>query len=493
MPSQKPSSPTRTGAALVGFLAGILLVLSGFVLGIVADRQMGGTAPLITQAVVLPTFPAVATDTVPAGRPTSTPRPAATPVPTVTPRPSDPPISLTDAKNTTPKELKDQFDIFWQAFQILENNFYYRPLDEQKLIYGALKGMYNSAGDDYTVFLEPKTAQDRKDAENGQFVGIGVYIEQKDGELRITSVIPNGPAAAAGLQSGDVVLSIDGKSLAGLSLEDQRTPIRGPENSIVTLTVRRAGEANPLDIPITRKRIVIPAVTLDVRPDGIGVLKITGFNDHYKQELDDALKQAQDKKVKGLVLDLRDNGGGYVDGARQLLGRFLPKDSLAMLEDRRPTGGNLSPITVIENGPVFDLPLVVLVNGGTASASEITAGALQDYNRATLIGTKTFGKGSEQSVTQFKDGSSSRVTIANWYTPKQRIIQKEGLVPDMVVEAPKDQRGTAPDPQLGAATDLLRTKIASSEISGNSSNVPQSRNNRAAIDTGARDPDDYRE
>lgn len=459
------SPPTRAGSALIGFLVGIFLVLSGFALGMVAERELFGTSPTATttgQAVAIPTISAPPTDTAAPGRPTSTPRPVPTPVPSVTPRPSDPPISIAGAKNTTPKELQDQFKEFWQAFQLLENSFYYRPLDEQKLIYGALKGMYGASGDDYTVFLEPQANQDRKDSDNGRFVGIGIYVDaQATTELKVASVIRKGPAEAAGVKGGDVITAVDGKSLAGLSLDDQRAPLRGPEGSMVMLTIRRDGEPGPLDLTVTRRKIIIPPVTLDVLPGDIGHLTITGFNDYEQDDLDAALQQVQDKHLKGLVLDLRDNGGGYVQGAQRLLGRFLPKDSVAMLEDRRPTGGQLTPLKVeVKGDQLLDIPLVLLVNGGTASASEITAGALQDYGRATMIGTKTYGKGSEQSVTQFDDGASARVTIANWYTPKQRVIQKQGLTPEIIVEQPKDTPRTMSDPQLDKAVEIIRGKIA---------------------------------
>jgi carboxyl-terminal processing protease len=205
--------------------------------------------------------------------------------------------------------------------------------------------------------------------------------------------------------------------------------------------------------------IITPAVTLDVGPDGIGVMKITAFNDYTDDQVNAAIKRVKDEKVKGLIIDLRNDGGGYVDSARRLLGRFLPQDDLAMLEDRRPTGGTLQPINVLVNGDqVLDIPLAVLVNGGTASASEIVAGSLQDYGRATLVGVKTFGKGSEQEIHPFDDGSTARITVANWYTPRQRTIQKSGLMPDVVVQAPDN--GTA-DPQLDKAVDVVQGKIAS--------------------------------
>ncbi len=459
-------SPGRSGAALVGFLVGIFLVLGGFALGIVADRALfggaatTGSANTTAAAVAIPTVPPAPTDTAAPGRPTSTPRPAATPVPTITPRPSDPAISVDPAKNTTPDQLRAEFDNFWRAFDLLEKGFYYRPLDEQKLVYGALKGMFGAAGDDYTVFLPPDAAKERKASDNGQFVGIGVYVDTTKDDLTITAPIPGGPAEAAGVKVGDVIVAIDGKDITTLPKADRTTPIQGPEGTPVRLTIRRAGTPGTIDITVIRKKITVPAVTLDVLPNDIGKITVTAFNDFTNQELDDTLKQVRDKHLKGIVLDLRNNGGGYVDGAQQLLGRFLPKDSVAMLEDRRPTGGKLTPILVKDNGPqLLDLPIVMLVNGGTASASEIVAGSLQDYGRAVLVGTKTFGKGSEQEVTELSDGSSVRITVANWYTPKQRVIQKQGLTPDDVVERPDTAPG-ASDPQLDKAEEVLRAKIA---------------------------------
>ena len=194
-------------------------------------------------AISIPTIPAVPTDTVPAGQPTSTPRPVATPVPTVTPRPSDPAISVDAAKNTTPDQLRQEFDEFWQAFDLLEKGFYYRPLNEQQLVYGALKGMFSATGDDYTVFLPPDAAKDRKDSDNGQFVGIGVYIDTTTDDLRVSAPIPGGPAEAAGVKAGDVIVAIDGKDVASMAKADRTTPIRGPEGTPVRLTIRRAEHA----------------------------------------------------------------------------------------------------------------------------------------------------------------------------------------------------------------------------------------------------------
>jgi len=453
------SSPTRTGSALLAFLMGVFLTLSGFALGIVADRELY-PVPAVSPPVI-PTVGIAPTDTARAGQLTSTPRPVPTPVPSVTPRPSDPPINTKPAQDTTPAQLKDEFADFWRAFNLMQTTFYYRPLDEQKQIYAAIKGLVNAGGDEYTQFLVPDEAKAYQDAANGNFVGIGVYTEANPDGVGISGTVPGGPAQDAGLKAGDIILAVDGKMLAGLPATDTRDLIRGPEGSVITLSVRRDGASVPISVMVTRKRIIIPAVTLDIQPDGIAHLTLTAFNDHARDELNGAFDKMRDAQVKGIVLDLRDNGGGYVEEARLLLGRFLPKEDVAMLEDRRPTGGQLTPLYVAATGGAapLDVPLVVLVNGGTASASEITAGALQDYGRATLIGTKTFGKGSEQIITPFPNGASLRVTVANWYTPKQRVIQKAGLIPDVVLEQPNGVRRGASDPQYDKALATLRSKM----------------------------------
>ncbi len=458
------SSSSRWGTALVGFLAGILLVLSGFALGILADRELfAGSSAAVpagssrAPTVTIPTVPPIPTDTVPPGAPTSTPRPQPTPVPTVTPGPSDSSISVAQAQQTTPGQLRAQFDEFWKAFQLLEDRFFYRPIDAQHLVYGAIQGLYSAAGDGDTVFLPPDVAQQRRAADNGQFVGIGVTVDMSKSDLTVASTVPNGPAAEAGIEAGDVIVAVDGQGIVGIPREDQTKNLRGREGTQVRLTIRRVGVPD-FDVMVTRRLIVTPAATLDVRPDGIGVLKITAFNDFTNDEVNAALKQVKDDNLRGLVLDLRDNGGGFVDGAQRLLGRLVPKGDLAMLEDRRPTGGPLQPIPVIVDGvQVLDIPLAVLVNGGTASASEIVAGSLQDYGRATLVGTRTFGKGSVQEIFSFDDGSMARITVAHWYTPRQRPIQRAGLTPDIVAEQP-DSGGA--DRQLAMAVDVLQGKIA---------------------------------
>lgn len=407
--SLRPPS-TRTGTALLAFLVGAFLTLSGFTLGVITDRAISGSAA---------------------------PRAA------------------------TPERLRDEMAEFYRASDLLQKNFYYRPVDEQKLVYAAIKGYVGATGDEYTQFRTPDENKAYRDAANGNFVGLGVYTEVTPDGIRLTGIIAGGPAAEAGLQADDVIIAVDGSPVGGdLKADDIRKLLRGPEGSVVTLVVKRSGATDTREVPVTRRRVSIPAVTLTILPDNTAHLVVTAFNDNARTQLDEAFGRIRDLKVRGVVLDLRDNGGGYVNEARLLLGQFLPKDTVAMLEDRRPTGGKLTPILVEagKEGPL-DVPLVTLVNGGTASASEIIAGALQDYGRTELVGTKTFGKGSEQSLTSFANGASLQITIANWYTPKQRVVQKQGLQPDVIVEQQTVTRRVGMDPQLDKALEMLRAKM----------------------------------
>ncbi len=411
-PRPPSSSSSRTGPALLAFMVGALLALSGFALGVVTDRAL---------------------------------RPAPT-----------------SAQDSVPPELREEFAEFWRAYGLLQRDYYYRPLDEQKMTYAAIKGFVGATGDDYTTFRTPDESRMYSDARNRNFVGLGVYTEITPDGIRLTGIIRDSPAAEAGLQPDDVIVAVDGSPVGkDLKAEDVRTLLRGPEGSTVALVVRRVGGTDTRDVSATRRRVSEPAVTLTVLPDNTAHLVVTAFNDNARVQLNDAFRRIRDEKMRGVILDLRDNGGGYVNEARLLLGQFLPKDTVAMLDDRRPTGGKLTPINV-ESGTdaPLDIPLVILVNGGTASASEIVAGAVQDYGRGELIGTKTYGKGSQQVVTPFKNGASLQITVANWYTPKERMVQKQGIQPDVTVEQPGAvTRRVGADPQLDRGLSVLRAKI----------------------------------
>jgi carboxyl-terminal processing protease len=331
-------------------------------------------------------------------------------------------------------------------------------LDEyrRELDYAAAQGMTEKLADDYTVFLEPLLGEPLREELAGEYEGIGVWIEQPGGEFTITAPIPGSPAAAADLRPGDVILAADGTALTDLESDAAMSLIRGPAGTSVQLTIRREGAAEPFDVTVTREPIVIPAVVYETVADGkVGHITVTIFGDNTTGELDAALAQARQDGVEGLVLDLRGNGGGWVTSAQEMIGRFVPEDAgPALYQDLDlEDNGDLISEPIFGGGEtVYDIPLAVLIDGGTASAAEIVAGAIRGYDRGSLVGAHTFGKGLVQRVHDFDDGSSARITFARWLTPDEIPIPETGLAPDFPVEIPPESSG---DPQLERAIEVV--------------------------------------
>jgi carboxyl-terminal processing protease len=324
---------------------------------------------------------------------------------------------------------------------------YHRELD-----YGAARGMAEALSDDYTVFLEPLLGAPLREELAGEYEGIGVWIEHPEGDLTIVAPIPGSPAEKAGLLPGDVIVAADGQMLTGLENDAAMSLIRGPAGTSVTLTIRRAGTADEFDVAVERQEIVIPAVVYETQADGkVAHLSVAIFGDNTTHELDEGLRRAKEDNVQGIVLDLRGNGGGWVATAQEMIGRFVPEEAgPALYQDADlDRDDDLVSEPIISGGEeVLDLPLVVLIDGGTASAAEIVAGAIRDYDRGILIGQPTFGKGLVQRVHDFDDGSSARISFARWLTPDREPIPDEGLRPDIVVEFPPE---ATTDPQLERA------------------------------------------
>lgn len=346
---------------------------------------------------------------------------------------------------------------------LLEDEYFYQgtpeagatPFSEQ-LVNDAIDGMTSGLTDDYTVYLAPVEQAPVAEQMSGEYEGIGVWVDYPDGKVRVVAPMPNSPAEQAGLMANDILLAADGKSLDGLSDDDTLNLIRGPAGTDVTLTVQREGESAPLTIVVTRAKITTPSVIYSrMGPDNsVGYIQVTVFGDKTTEQLDAALKQAQTDGVTGIVLDLRNNGGGWVESAQQMIGRFVPLNSgPALYEDDDPHSDEMTTEPIL-GGDVsdYDIPLVVLVNGGTASAAEIVTGALRDYSRATVVGEQTFGKGSVQRVHDFADGSSMRITFAQWLTPNKTVIQGIGITPDAIVS---DNGDSEADEQLDAAIAVL--------------------------------------
>lgn len=335
-------------------------------------------------------------------------------------------------KPNVPADINEEFDSFWKTFEAINEEYYNRPVDRQKMINGATKGLVESLGDDFSSFLTPVEATNVNSAMQGNFEGVGMYFEKRNDLPTVVAPIPNTPAERAGIRAKDLILAVDGRDITQLTTDQIAVLIRGTAGTKVRLTMRRGNQPN-FDLELTRARIEVPAVTLKMLDNNIAHIEVNIFGDKTTNELDAAIEEAQRSKASGIILDLRNNGGGYVVAAQAMLGRFLTGDKIAFYESRKADGSQDEAMPVIGGGPeAFDIPLVVLVNGGTASASELVSGALQDYGRAKLIGEQTFGKGSEQHVHEWGDGSSARITFAHWLTPKKRDINPK---PQATVDA----------------------------------------------------------
>jgi carboxyl-terminal processing protease len=332
-----------------------------------------------------------------------------------------------------------------------------RPLDQQKLMYGAVAGLVSATGDPYTTFFNPDQAKKFQEQLKGSFEGIGAELGMKDEQIVVVTPLEGSPAAKAGLLAGDIILQIDGESTAGQTTDDAVSKIRGPAGTKVTLTVLHKGKTQSQDIIITRDKIELKSVKLEtktVNGKKIAVIKMNQFGDDTKGLLDKAIDSVTTGGYDGLVLDLRNNPGGYLETAVSTISDWIDEGQVAVKEigyDKNEKDYRTAGIPRLKG-----MKTIVLVNGGSASASEIVAGALQDYKVATLVGEKTFGKGSVQELENLKDDAQIKITVAKWYTPKGRGIHKLGLEPDTkVVMTPEDIQAQK-DPQMDKALELLK-------------------------------------
>ncbi len=360
--------------------------------------------------------------------------------------------------------------LFWQVWRLLQKH-YVAPteLKMQPMLYGAIAGMVQGVGDPFTVFMPPKENADFHSNLEGKLEGIGAELTVKDGLVTVVSALKGSPAEKAGLLAGDIVMKIDGTIVDGLALDQVVERIRGPKGTTVQLVLARKGNPAPITVSIVRDTITVPTVESKILTTSgglLGYVALNQFGDDSMQEVRDALASFKGKPIKGLVLDLRYNGGGYLDGAVELTSMFLKKGTVVTVQNR---GGALDPHPVSGTPLLPDLPLTILINQGTASASEIVAGALQDYKRATIIGMTSFGKGTVQEVIDLPGGSSLRVTIAHWLTPNGKNLGKEGVKPDIAIERDPSELTNKKDSQLQAAIDWLLYKKSDAKTASSSS------------------------
>ncbi len=347
------------------------------------------------------------------------------------------------------------FKLFWDVWDVVKKEYVDSDkLTEKKLFYGALQGLVQATDDPYSVFLNPEEAKDFEQDLAGTFEGIGAEIGFRNEVLTIMAPIEDMPAMKAGVRAGDQIYKINGENTANFSLEEAIKKIRGPKGTTVTLTVLRAKESKPIDISIVRDTVIVKSIkTTWLEKEQIFVIKVYNFNDDTKNLFNQAVSEALRKKAKGLVLDLRNNPGGYLETAVAMASSWVPEGSIVIEQfgDNRKIEHS-----AMGTAPLVDMPTVVLVNQGSASASEIVAGALKDYGKAILVGEKTFGKGSVQVLRNLSDGSVVKVTTAKWLTPKGSYIHETGIEPDINIERTPEDRAANKDPQLDRAIEELQ-------------------------------------
>ncbi|MBU1034616.1 S41 family peptidase [Patescibacteria group bacterium] len=364
-----------------------------------------------------------------------------------------------------PKGTAESIDFqqFWDLWDALNRKFYKQPLDEKKMLYGAMSGLTAALGDPYTVFFEPTVAEEFSKSLEGKFEGIGAKIGIKEDQLQIIAPLPDSPAERAGLQAQDAILSINGTSTEGMPIERAVSLIRGDKGTTVTLTIGRikttksangkeVKEPATFDVPIVRDTIVVKSVRTKFLDGNIALIEISHFNADTTEEFAKAADLVLSKDVKGVIIDVRNNPGGFLDRATAVAGEWVG-DAVVVKERRK--GEIVDEYHGTGKSRLKDMPTVILVNGGSASASEIVAGALQDYGKAKLVGKKTFGKGSVQDYSELKDGTALKVTVADWLTPKERFINEIGIEPDFDVDRTEDDYNAGKDPQLDKALELL--------------------------------------
>ena len=350
---------------------------------------------------------------------------------------------------------QEAFRVFWEVWHTLERDFYGDLPDDQEMTYSAIQGVIDDLDDNYTAFLEPELAAVVREDMSGSFEGIGAVVNMNDdGQLEIVRTLEGKPAAQAGLRSGDIVLAVGDTAIEEMSVFEAVALIRGPAGSVARLTIKRQDIEEPFVVEVVRQRIEMPTVESKMLDDGIAYLKLTEFNAQAASKLRAGLQSLLADEPRGLIFDLRDNPGGFLNVSVEIGSQFVGEGSILVEKlkddqdrDYPAQGGGLA---------TDDPPLVVLVNGGTASASEIVAGAIQDTGRGTLIGEQTLGKGSVQLSHHLSDGSELRVTIARWFTPNGRAIHEEGLAPDIQVDITEEDIEAGRDPQLQRAIEYLQ-------------------------------------
>jgi len=344
------------------------------------------------------------------------------------------------------------FNQFWQVWDKIKANYVKQPVTDTDMLYGAIQGLVMSLGDPYSLYFPPKAADEFSKDLSGELEGIGAEMGMKNNQLTVIAPLSDSPAEKAGLRAGDKVLAIDGTSTFSMDINTAVEKIRGKAGTVVKLTITRDGLTKAKDITITRAKINVPSVTFLMKPGNIAYIRVMQFNEDTTVEFDKAVKQVQANNAKGLVLDLRSNPGGYLDAAVYMASEWIK--SGVIVSEKGVDGANNSHNTIGDHR-LAGMKTVVLVDRGSASASEIVSGALQDTKHAVLVGEQTFGKGSVQDYETFPDGSALKLTVAEWFTPNGKNINKEGITPDVKVSVDWSTEKVGEDKVLDKAIQVL--------------------------------------
>ncbi|GAB4522042.1 MAG: S41 family peptidase [Anaerolineales bacterium] len=401
---------TRALYVVLGIFVAILLLAGSCAGGFVVSNVLNAQKSSVVQEITPPPNSPQGESTVPQG--------------------NIPPQS--EGNTGTPADLEQLFQPFWETWQIVHDQYVDQPVDDTAMMRGAISGMLDSLGDQHTSYMDPDQFQQANIPLNGEYEGIGAWVDPNAEYLTIVSPMPDSPAEKAGLQPGDEIIAVDGEDMTGIDGNLVIRRVLGPTGSQVVLTIRREGVPKPFDVTITRAKITVPSVEYRmIEGENIAYVQLFDFGQNTSADLHKALKELLAQNPDGLILDLRNNGGGYLQTAIEVASEFI--DSGTIMYEQYGDGSRQT-YEATGRGLATDIPMVVLVNEGSASASEIVAGALQDYGRAPLVGTITFGKGSVQNwISLQNDQGAVRVTIARWLTPKERTIHEIGLTPDVPI------------------------------------------------------------
>ncbi|MFF2459428.1 S41 family peptidase [Peribacillus simplex] len=351
-----------------------------------------------------------------------------------------------------------EFEKLYSTYDTIKDN-YYEEIDQDKLVDGAINGMIKSLDDPYSAYMDKKEASSFHESISSSFEGIGAEIQEQDGQIMVVSPIKGSPAEKAGVKPNDIILSVNGKSVEGLSSSEAVLKIRGKKGTKVNLSISRAGEPEPMELTIKRDTIPIETVYAEMLDDGVAKIQVTSFSEHTVQELKTALEEMSKKDMKGLVLDLRGNPGGLLDQAIEMASLFIPNGKVVLQVEER---SGKKDVYKSKNDGELKIPVVVLIDDGSASASEIVAAAVSESADIPLIGVKSFGKGTVQTAQDFEDGSNFKYTAAKWLTPEGNWIHKKGIKPDINVKLPdySSLPYISPDKELKASDSSSEVKAA---------------------------------